>query len=66
MRRKSLPLSYEKRTEVLLFASRFIGFVAVPCRTLARLLYKAARCLERLPEYLSCITLDIMEPANVK
>lgn len=66
MKRKSLHLSYEKRTEVLLYASCFIGFVAVPCRALAGLLYKAAHSLERLPESLSVIALNIMEPSNAQ
>jgi len=66
MKNQFLHLSYEKRTEVLLYASRFIGYVVVPCRALAGMLHKAARSLERLPESLACYTLDIMEPTKTE
>lgn len=66
MKRIFPRLSYEKRTGVLLCASRFIRLVAIPCRILAGILYKAARCLERLPESLCSLTLFLMEPSKDK
>ena len=66
MKRIVLPMSYGTRTELLLYASRLIRLVAVPCRALAVCFSWLGRFFERLPESLARFALHIMEPANAK
>ena len=61
---KIVHLSYEKRTEVLLYASRLIRLVAVPCRALSVCFSWLGRFFERLPESLARFALEVMEPTK--
>ena len=66
MKRIVLPMSYGTRTEVLLYASRLIRLVSVPCRALAVCFSWLGRFFERLPDRLARFALYIAEPSNLK